>query len=252
MAVSFRRQVANLIERVSGNLVIAPYDVHGLQERMHLRRLFQHYAVDCVFDVGANDGQYAGFLRQSVGYSGHVVSYEPIPELAQRLTERATATQDTMWHVENLALDQEAGPAVFHIAQSNQFSSLRPAATDQPARFAQENSMVRDVVVQRATMATELVKWQECLGFRRPFLKMDTQGNDLAVVTGAGPGLKTFVGLQTELAIRRLYEGAPEFSETLSSLSAKGFEPSAFVPNNNAHFPELYEVDCILYNRNLR
>ena len=57
--------------------------------------------------------------------------------------------------------------------------------------------------------------------------------------------------MRAELAIRRLYEGAPDFSEALSVLRSKGFEPSAFVPNNEGHFPEMYEVDCILYNRDL-
>ncbi len=249
---TIKRRIANFIEKVSGNFVISPADMFTLPERRHLARIFRHYGVDCVFDVGANDGQYATMLREAVGYRGHIISYEPIPELAQRMARRPQETNDTLWHVEALALDHEAGPATFHIAVSDQFSSLRAPAIDQPKRFKHENAVAREVTVQRSTIADELVKWQEKLGFGRPFLKMDTQGNDMAVVEGAGANLAAFVGLQTELAIQRLYEGAPDFVETLNVLRAKGFEPSAFVPSNDAHFPEMYEVDCILYNASMK
>ena len=33
--------------------------LHLLPEQTHLRRLLEHLNVDCVFDVGANTGQYA-------------------------------------------------------------------------------------------------------------------------------------------------------------------------------------------------
>ncbi len=167
------------------------------------------------------------------------------------MVARAVEQQDTRWRIEALALDREAGPATFNIAQSNQFSSLHAADANQPARFAHDNSLARAVSVTRATMAVELAKWQAIFGFKRPFLKMDTQGNDLAVVEGAGSNLGQFVGLQTELSFQRLYQGAPDFTEVLAVLRDKGFLPSAFVPNNDAHFPDLYEVDCILHNTGL-
>src|SRR4051794_41980871 len=39
---------------------------------------------------------------------------------------------------------------------------------------------------RRSTLAEELPRWREQLGFQRPFLKMDTQGHDVAVFEGAG------------------------------------------------------------------
>lgn len=248
--MTVKRQIAHLIEKLSGNLVIPPSDVYSLPERMHLTKLFDYLEVDCIFDVGANHGQYARMLREDIGYRGHIISYEPIPELAEQLSLRQKTSRDEKWHIERRALDHEAGPAIFHIAVTDQFSSLRTPDPDQPIRFEYQNKIMRIVTVDRSTIAIELPKWQSQLGIKRPFLKLDTQGNDLAVVEGAGAMLDRFVGLQTELSIQRLYEGAPIFAETLSALQALGFEPSAFVPNNNAHFPQMYEVDCILYNVN--
>ncbi len=244
---TFKRTIANILEKLSGNLIIPPYEVHLGPERLHLRRFFSYFGVDCVFDVGANRGQYARMLRENVGFTGHIISFEPIPELAEALKVQAQA--DDRWHVEQLALDHEAGPTTFHIMHEPQFSSLRRPSADQPGIFSDDNRVARSVTVERSTVAAELARFQPRLGFQRPFLKMDTQGNDSAVVQGAGDALAQFVGIQTELAIRRLYEHAAGFAEALADLDARGFELSAFVPNNSGHFPILVEMDCVLFRR---
>lgn len=247
VVTSWKRRIANAIEQVSGALVIPPHEVHLGPERMHLRRFFKHFGVDCVFDIGANAGQYAEMLREAVGFRGPIISYEPIPELAAQLQRRAAG--DPGWHVEALALDREAGPALFNVMADSQFSSLRQPSQDQPGIFRADNLVRRQVPVLRTTLAREFARWQDRLHFRRPFLKMDTQGNDLAVVEGAGDALQSFVGLQSELAIRRLYEGAAGYAETIAGYEARGFELSALVPNNAGHFPLLVEIDCLMYRR---
>ena len=62
------------------------------------------------------------------------------------------------------------------------------------------------------------------------------------MIEGAGDALGCFVGIQTQLAIRRFYSASVEFSEALSRLNKCGFELSAFVPNNVGHFPVLIEI----------
>src|SRR5207248_8335457 len=101
----------------------------------------------------------------------------------------------------------------------------------------------------RSTLAHQLAKYRKELGFKHPFLKMDTQGSDLAVVDGAGDSISCFVGMQTELAIRQIYEGGAEINTAIEEFSNLGFEPSAFVPNNDGHFPMLFEIDCIFFRR---
>ena len=58
-----KRRLGRMFERLSGDLVIPYEELHLVHERVHLRRLFSHLGVDCVFDVGANRGQYAQMLR---------------------------------------------------------------------------------------------------------------------------------------------------------------------------------------------
>ncbi len=40
-------------------------------------RLLEYHQIELIFDVGANCGQYASFLRDS-GYQGKIVSFEPL------------------------------------------------------------------------------------------------------------------------------------------------------------------------------
>jgi hypothetical protein len=42
-----------------------------------------------------------------------------------------------------------------------------------------------------------------------------------------------------------------DYRVALDFYQAAGFELSAFVPNNFGHFPELVEMDCIMFNRRL-
>ncbi|MDP3737752.1 MAG: hypothetical protein Q8R02_10200, partial [Hyphomonadaceae bacterium] len=68
---------------------------------------------------------------------------------------------------------------------------------------------------------------------------------------GAEPVLSKFVGFQSELSIRRLYQDAVDFREALTFYQSLGFDLSALVPNNGGHFPALIEIDCIMVRRDL-
>lgn len=246
---SLKRRVAQAVARASGTMIMLPGEFTGMHERLHLRRLFALLEVDCVFDVGANRGQYARMLRDEVGYAGHIVSYEPQPHLLPGL--QAAAGADPLWHIEGVALDRQAGSAKFRVMHGDEFSSLRASDGASPELFADWMRVREEVDVRCETLATELPRLQQRLGFRRPFLKMDTQGHDLAVLEGAADAVRGFVGLQSELAFRRLYDGAPDFAQSIAAYRQAGFELSALVPNNAGHFPVLVEMDCVMLRADL-
>jgi len=234
-----------IVEKALSAQIIPEGKVALAFEWEHLRRFFQHFAVDCVFDVGANAGQYATMLRRRVGYRGPIVSYEPVPEVAAKL--RGAAASDHSWVVEELALGATVGQASFNVFAGSEFSSLHSASDVALQEFSSRAQLVRRIEVRTETVANELTKHQARLGFRRPYLKMDTQGHDLSVAAGAGDRLRDFVGLQSELAFHRLYENAPGYDEALRFYRERGFELSALVPNNLGHFPRLFEIDCIMF-----
>jgi len=243
--MSMKRYIKHLVERLGGILIVKESELYALPERTHLKRFFEHFAVDCVFDVGANTGQYRDLVRNQIGFVGPIISFEPVPELARIL--HGKRLQDSRWFVENTALDSECGLALFNVMDDNQFSSLKSPASNQPKIFADWNKVARQISVERSTLAIELPRWQDRLGFKRPFLKLDTQGNDLAVLEGAGQALQSFVGLQSELSFQQVYKGSVNFAQALCRYCELGFQLSALVPNNVGHFPNLIEMDCIMF-----
>ena len=84
--------------------VVPRHAVGQLYEQDCIRRIIDAFDVDCVFDVGANAGQYGTMLRDRLRYRGTIISYEPVPELAAGLARAAGG--DPAWIVRNLALDR--------------------------------------------------------------------------------------------------------------------------------------------------
>lgn len=223
--------------------------LHALPERTHLRRLLPLLEVDCVFDIGANQGQYAEMLRRQVRYQGRIVSFEPIPELAALL--RSKAKKDPNWRIEELALAGDQGPRQFHVMKSSSFSSLSTPRHQEVDIFQTVNVPVQQIWVQTDTLTAAYRRLKNELAFRRAFLKLDTQGLDVEIVRSGREIIGEFAGLQSELAMKRIYEDSVDFREAIGFYQSLGFEMSALVPNNAGHFPLLVEMDCIMVRSDL-
>jgi hypothetical protein len=87
--------------------------------------------------------------------------------------------------------------------------------------------------------------------FDRPFLKLDTQGFDVAIARSSRAMIHEFLGFQSEMAIVKLYDSSIDFRDALTEYERLGFTLSALVPNNEGHFPRLLEVDCIMIRTDL-
>ena len=221
--------------------------VHQYPEILALRRFLAAFSIDCVVDVGANYGQYATMLRRDVGFGGHILSFEPNPDVFAALECKAKG--DARWHVFHMALSDVDGTAQFNIMAAHQFSSLRAPAEQLDEVFVSRNRVERTVDVPCRRIDGLFDQWRSAHGWARPFLKMDTQGHDSAVCAGAAETLKRFVGVQTELAVRPLYQGASDYRAMIAWLEEEGFIPNAFFANNKGHFPLLVEMDGVFINR---
>jgi FkbM family methyltransferase len=215
-------------------------------EPITLRRFFSAYSIDCVFDIGANAGQYAAMLRDRVGYTGELVSFEPIPALAGML--RARAQNEAKWTIEECAISGADGSAVFHVARGDQFSSLNSPKIDEFDLSRDGAEVVDDITVKLMRLETAISRHKSRLGFRKLFVKLDTQGHDFEILRNAISVFPEIVGIQSELAVKRLYENSPPYNEVIAFLESNGFALTAFVPNNIGHFPFLIETDGIFFN----
>ena len=68
-----------LIKNIFNVRVIRLKKLYSIWEQQHLKKIFKYTEVDCVFDIGANYGQYAKMLRSDIKFKGLIISFEPIP-----------------------------------------------------------------------------------------------------------------------------------------------------------------------------
>ena len=244
-----RLGIGPALRSVLATRLVDTSQLHALPERIHLAKLLRLLRVDCVFDIGANAGQYATRLRKEVGYNGQIVSFEPIPELATIL--RNKAAKDSRWKVEEVALASSSGEQPFNVMKANAFSSLSTPDHADVAIFQDYNVPIRQISVRTDTLSNVYRRLKDDLGFERPFLKLDTQGLDVDIVKSGRDIIGNFVGLQSELSIRRIYEHSVDFRVAIGLYQELGFAMSALVPNNAGSFPILVEMDCIMVRQDL-
>lgn len=229
--------------------IIDKRKLHAVWEYSHLGRLLPWLGVDCVIDVGANAGQYAQMLRQRVGYKGAIYSFEPHPLAVAEARKKARS--DPLWTVFESAIGDKDGTASFNVMRNWEFSSFSSPNNRDYDKLTELNTIQQCIEVRTQTLESAIASLRTTHPFSRPFLKLDTQGYDVRIIESAGNTLQEFVGLQSELAITKLYEDSVDFRKALTLYEEKGFTLSALVPNNAGHFPRLLEIDCIMIRNDL-
>ena len=240
------RRLVEAIGKKFGVVIVPEWRAVLLDEERHLSRLFRYLDVDCVFDVGANIGQYGQMLRNYIGYQGQIISFEPNPSAFERL--QVVASADNRWSVRRIGLGSSSSTAEFHAYERSDLGSFRSFGSSAHAPRSM-NSTTIGVEVRTLESCFHLLKNE--FNFRRPFLKLDTQGFDVEVVKGAGSILREFVGLQSEIAFQTIYDGAPNYLSALAFYQSFGFVISRIVPIHEIHFPELVEMDVIMIREDL-
>lgn len=219
---------------------IVPWANGLTAEEARRARLLSARSIDVVLDVGANAGQYAGELRRA-GYEGRIVSFEPLSEAFATLS-RACA-QDPNWECHQLALGTEDGSAQINVS-GNSFSSSMLKMEERHLRSAPESKYVGTEDVTTARLDSV---WDEVVrDGERPFLKLDVQGFELEVLNGAQASLPKVIGLQTELSLVPLYEGAPSFHDLIGYVEEHGFRLAGLEPgHDDRQSGEMLQADGI-------
>jgi FkbM family methyltransferase len=178
----------------------------------------KYRGVTTVLDVGANDGGFASHLRD-LGYTGRIVSFEPIKAVFDRLEARAA--KDPNWIVINAGLGEEEGEATISVAAADVFSSLLKP-TNYSADLWQGIHEARRETVTIRRLDRFLSEHPEYLN--ACFLKLDVQGLELPVLRGAGDLIGRFSLVQAELALKQLYLGQESWLQVVEWMAERGFE----------------------------
>lgn len=199
------------------------YDLTSLHEGFgsFVAARLAEFGVDTVVDVGANEGQYAQWLR-ALGFRGRIVSFEPVGDAFGRLGRHAAG--DDAWTVHRVALGAASGRLTMHVSENSQSSSSLPML-DAHLRAAPSSRYVAEEEVAVEPLAS----FGGELG-AATWLKVDVQGAELDVVAGADGVLDRVPVVQLELSLRPLYGGAPSLPEVVEAMTSRGYVLSYLHP----------------------
>lgn len=209
-------------------------------------KLLRCHGIDCVVDVGANDGGFASSIR-SLGYDGKIVSFEPLEGPYSALSRKATA--DRNWQTVRCAIGDDEGEVTINVSgNAGLSSSILPMLQ----RHVQAEPHSRYVAAETAPQR-RLDKLLPEIGIgpeNRVFLKIDVQGYESAVLDGAKQMFSdsAIIGLQLELSIVPLYRGAMSYREALNKaeglgMTLMGLDPVFADPETG----QLLQVDAVFF-----
>jgi FkbM family methyltransferase len=233
-----KQLVLRLANRL-GYHIIPHWRADRASAQWRLQAIFSTLQIDQVIDAGANEGQFYRFLRKEVGFTGRIVSFEPVPELAARL--QAESAADPLWTVHACALGSAAGELTMNVAKASVFSSFLQPLADDPSEGG--NVVVR---TQRVPVRTIDEVFPDPTALRHTYLKLDTQGFDLEVAKGGQLALRTIPALQTEVSFRPVYDGMPNYKTSVETFELLGFRVADFFLVSTDSIGIAYEFDCIL------
>lgn len=209
-------------------------------------RLFDHFGVDCVVDVGANSGGYASTIRR-LGYTGRIISLEPLPGPFQTLATRAAA--DPAWEVMRVAAGDQDGEIAINVAANAGHSSSVLAMLETHADAAPDSRYVGTEVVPQRRLDGLLPE----LGIRAElpaFLKLDVQGYEASVLDGAIELFRVGAirGLQMELSIVPLYADAMTYTGGLERAAQLGMSLMGLIPGfSDPRSGRLLQADAVFF-----
>ena len=184
------------------------------------------FGTDLILDVGANKGQFAQSLR-ACGYSGHIVSFEPLSDAHAALV--GAAANDALWDVvERCAVGAVPGETQINIAGNSYSSSLLPML-DRHC-LAAPDSMYRGVESCCVITLDDYVERTFSDPTAAFGLKIDTQGYEAQVLKGLERNLPRIKVIMCEMSLVPLYEGAPSMQELCRLLAEAGYRCAAAAP----------------------
>ncbi len=220
---------------------LVPYDTRNY----HLLRralLFETYHIDLVLDVGASDGGYARQIRAN-GYHGRICSFEPRAAAFRALKE--SGRSDKKWEVMNCALGKANGSLDIHISENGDSSSLLDLARS-PGSESVQVSYIGKESVSMASLDGLFENIRQ--DSKNILLKMDVQGFEMEVLTGAEHSLAFIDTIQVELALTPTYQNQMHLHQMCGLLHQMGYTMVSIEPGtHNQATGQQFEVDGLFH-----
>ena len=140
----------------------------------HLQRIIKEHVLagDTVYDIGANIGYVSLSLAKSVGPTGRVIAFEPVPKNVEDFRECIKINQLTNVRLLEFAASDQRGEAVIRIAENLSTASLV---------WHRKNPAAIQLII-RTVQIDQLVESGN-LGYPK-FVKIDVEGAEGSVLKG--------------------------------------------------------------------
>ena len=202
--------------------------------------------IDTILDIGANTGQFAGFLRKQFP-AARIFSFEPIPDCYRELCKSMFG--DSRFRAFNLAVSDINGTVSFHLSSFSQSSSMLPMGQLHKDNFP--FTAGEETITVESVRLDDFAKTIDLGG--KLLIKIDVQGVEEKVVAGGADTIRKADVLFLETNFQRLYKGQPLFKEVVDIVSGLGFQ---YMGNVAGHLISpingiCLEEDSIFVNRRL-
>ena len=205
-----------------------------------IRDLLERNNIGVVIDVGANEGQYSHELRKA-GYKGKIISFEPLGEAFSILQKRSS--KDGRWQSLRYALGDSSGTGKINVSKHSPSSSLLPM-TDLHREAAPGSGYFTEEQIEIRTLDSIIGELD--INGQKIFMKVDTQGYEMAVLRGSENSLHSVAGLQLELSAARLYEGEELYYTVCRYAEDRGFRLVRIIPGYTSRTTgEMLQFDAI-------
>ena len=218
---SMKTKIRNFINKL---FHLLGYNLTKYSPYQEYRMLFNHYGITKVIDIGANEGQFASFIRKS-GFKGELHSFEPLNEAFGKIS--TLAEKDKNWQVYQLAVGNNCCKSEINVSENSVSSSILDMNNSHLA-FAPQSRYTKKQEIEIKTL--DSLKETLQLDKGNIFLKIDTQGFEKNVLVGAENALQYIDTIQLELSLVPLYNGEELFYEISKYLYDKGFNLVKMIP----------------------
>ncbi len=218
--------------------------------KKHTAALFEKFQIQCILDVGACMGGYRNFLRNTVGYTGLIISFEPVKKSAELLKNKYK--NDLNWIIYNYALGDDNTTAEINITKNADFSSFLKPDNSLVKQFKDVNTIIDTEIVEVKTLDSVINSIKDKFSLNHTYLKIDTQGYDLKVIQGSRASLPYIPALQTEASLLHIYNGMPSLTDTYTYLKDATFDISGFFPIHLDSMHRVIEADLVMINSALK
>lgn len=214
---------------------------------LQINTILKKFNINLVFDVGANNGQYAQELFD-IGYKNKIISFEPLAKAYEKLL--INSDKHDNWIIHNrCALGESQKNIEINISENSVSSSLLDILDEH----------VESAISSRY-IGKELIKVDKLDNVFNLYydnhncaLKIDTQGFEKQVLEGSLKSLDKISLIQCEISLFELYKGGPLLDEIKGFLEELDFSLWALYPAFVSKIDgKTLQIDAIFVKNNLK